>query len=183
MRHLLLIRHAQTKVDPGAPAKTWRLEPSAYDACKALAGDLKRYTLRRIITSEEFKAEETGRAVAEALGIPYETAPNLYEHDRTGVPFMGETLFLQTMQASFEHPDKLVFGQETGAQARARFDGAVKEVLERYPDEPLAIVSHATVMSLFIAHYNELNPFTYWRTLAMPDSVSLCLPEFRLEPN
>ena len=181
MTNLLLIRHAETKQDPQIPSSQWHLTENAYKACENLAERLKPYKLSRIVSSEEVKASETGRVLAEQLSIPWETAPNLHEHERTGVPFMEQSVWSERLEAFFKNPDDLILGNETGTQARRRFDSAVREVLENYPDEPLAIVTHASVMSLFVAHCNEVNVFAFWQSLEMPDVVDLSVPGFRLE--
>ncbi len=180
--NLLLIRHAETEQNPSVPSSQWHLTERAYTACEDLAKRLREYRLSRIITSEEFKAKETGRVLAEHLRTPWNTAPNLYEHERTGVPYITQEVWLERLESFFSNPDDLILGDETGVQARQRFDGAVRNVLHEYPNEPLAIVTHASVMSLFVAHYNETNVFAFWQNLEMPDVIMLSLPGFRLEP-
>ena len=179
---LLLIRHAQTVLDPSAPADDWRLTPEAYRACRDLAKGLAGKGLSCIVSSETFKAKETARVLAEGLELPTMSAPNLHEHERVGTPFLSDDAFLSALQALFAYPDKLVFGSETAHSARERFDRAVRAALAQYPGETLAIVTHATVMSLFVAHYSAVDAFSYWQTLRMPDTVWLRLPSFELGP-
>ena len=119
--------------------------------------------------------------LAEHLNTPWNTAPNLHEHERAGVPFMEQSVWLETLESFFKHPDDLILGMETGTQARRRFDSAVRDVLEKYPDELLAIVTHASVMSLFVAHYNEVDVFAFWQSLKMPDVTEVSGPGFGLE--
>ncbi len=182
MTNLFLIRHAETRQDPSISPSQWHLTERAYAACEDLAERLRERNLSRIITSEEFKAKETGRVLAGHLGVPWSIAPNLYEHERTGVPYLEQEVWLERLESFFTHPDDLILGNETGTQARQRFDKAVREVLEDYPNKPLAIVTHASVMSLFVAHYNEVDVFSFWQRLKMPDEVVLSLPGFGLEP-
>ena len=92
---------------------------------------------------------------------------------------MEQEVRLERLKSFFEKPDDLIFGNETGTRARQRFDNAVRGVLSEYPNEPLAVVTHASVMSLFIAHYNEVDVFEFWRGLRMPDVVRVSTPEFR----
>ena len=176
---LLLIRHAQTRQDPSVPSSQWRLTERAYKACEGLAKRSREHNLSRIITSEELKAKETGRVLAECLGVPWSTAPNLHEHERSGVPYMEQEVWLGRLESLFKHPDDLILGNETGTQARQRFDSAVRDILSRYPNEPLAIITHASVMSLFVAHYNEVNVLEFWQSLRMPDVVRVSTPEFK----
>ena len=177
--NLLLIRHAETEQDPGVPSSQWHLTERAYEACEDLAKRLREHNLSRIVTSEEVKAKETGRVLAEHLGTPWNTAPNLHEHERRGVPFIEREVWLERLEALFKHPDDLIFGNETGTQARQRFDNAVREVLRKHLGEPLAVVTHASVMSLFVAHYNEIDAWALWQRLKMPDIIALSEAEFR----
>ena len=96
---------------------------------------------------------------------------------------MEQAVWLGRLESLFKHPDDLILGNETGTQARRRFDSAVKEVLGKYPNEPLAVVAHASVMALFVAHHNEVDEvdvFSFWQSLEMPDVVRLSLPGFEL---
>lgn len=46
--------------------------------------------------------------------------------------------------------------------------------------ERLAIISHGTVMTLFIARDTGLAPLTFWKSLGLPAFVVLSLPELRV---
>ncbi|MEM7738204.1 MAG: histidine phosphatase family protein [Deinococcota bacterium] len=177
---LILIRHAETRQDPNVSSHEWQLTASAYDACAQLANELREDELQRIVTSNEFKATETGRVMAEQLGIPVSQADNLHEHAREGFPYVAPDVFFNTLHRFFDNPNVLVFGQETANQAAVRFEKGVQQVLETHPHDKLAIVSHGTVMSLFVAKHNPIDSFTFWRALTMPHMVRLSVPEFKL---
>jgi broad specificity phosphatase PhoE len=89
LRTLVLVKHAAPAIEPAAPAASWRLADAGRAACRPLADRLASYAPAIVVASEEPKASETGLIVAEHLGLPFETAPDLHEHDRTGVPFLG----------------------------------------------------------------------------------------------
>ncbi len=169
---IIFIRHAETQIDSKLPASQWRLANSAYQASEHLARELKRFKLKHIVTSEEFKAKETGRVIAEELNLPWETATNLHEHERKEVPFMEAEVWQQTIKDFFAKLDQRVLGEETANQALKRFDQAVRDVLKIY-SEPIAIVTHASVLSLFVADHNVLDIYAFWKSLKMPDSVVL----------
>ena len=158
---LLLIRHAETRQDPSVPSSQWHLTERAYAACDNLAKRSRERSLNRIITSEEFKAKETGRVLAEHLNIPWNTAPNLHEHERVGVPYMEQVVWLGQLESFFKSSDDLILENETSVQARQRFDSAVRGVLRAHPNEPLAVVAHTSVLALFVAHYNEVDVFSF----------------------
>ncbi|MEM6430710.1 MAG: histidine phosphatase family protein [Deinococcota bacterium] len=177
---LILIRHAETQQDSNISSHNWRLTANGYDACVQLARELRKDNLTHIVTSDEFKATETGRILAEQLGIPVRQADNLHEHARKGFPYVAPDVFLDTLRRFFEMPDVLVFGQETATQAAIRFEKGVQQVLETHPQDKLALVSHGTVMSLFVAKHNPIDVFKYWQGLPMPHVVRLSVPGFKL---
>ena len=42
------------------------------------------------------------------------------------------------------------------------------------------VVSHGTVMALFVARYNPIDSYRFWKQLKMPAMIALDLPDFRI---
>ncbi len=188
-RKLILVRHSAPQMVVGVPASQWRLSDEGRRRCEALAERLAAYDLAMIVASTEPKAIETGQIVAEALNLPFETAPGLHEHERGVVQTLGSREEFQTQVARlFERPSELVLGHETADQAHARFAQATTHVVEEHPSgnpsspsgRSLALVSHGTVMTLFIARTNGLDPIPFWKSLGLPAFAVLSLPGFHL---
>jgi broad specificity phosphatase PhoE len=179
-RGLILVKHAMPEVEPGVPAARWRLSDAGRAASARLAERLAVYEPAAIVASDEPKARETGRIVATRLGVPFETAPDLHEHDRTGVPFLTNEVWREQVRRFFAEPDALVLGRETANEAGDRFGRAVAAVLERHPAGNLAIVAHGTVISLSVARHNPVEPFGLWERLGLPSFVVLRLPGYML---
>jgi broad specificity phosphatase PhoE len=115
------------------------------------------------------------------LELSFETAPGLHEHQRGVVHKLGsKEEFEAQVRRFFELPDQLVFGGETANQVHARFSTAIANVMARHPTGHLAIVSHGTVMTLFIARATGLEPLPFWRSLGLPALAVLSLPELKL---
>jgi broad specificity phosphatase PhoE len=75
----------------------------------------------------------------------------------------------------------LVFGNETADQARTRFTQAIHTLLAQHPSDTLAIVTHGTVLTLFLAHHNpHLDPISFWHSLQLPDLVVVTLPQMKI---
>jgi len=177
-RKLILVRHSLPEMVTGVLASEWHLSAEGCRRCSVLAGRLAAYELAAVISSEEPKAIETGQIVAETLGLPFETAPGLHEHVRGVVRDLGSREGFQAQVARFfEHPDELVLGYETADEAHARFARAIASVIERRPTTNLAIVSHGTVMALFITRTAGLDPIPFWKGLGLPSIVVLSLPD------
>ncbi len=180
-RTLILVRHSLPEFVTGVPASQWRLSDEGRRRCQPLARRLAAYKPTAVISSEEPKAIETGQICARVLRLPFKTAPGLHEHQRGVVHDMGSREeFEAQVGRVFEQPDRLVFGSETGDQAHARFSSAIAHVMTQYPSGRLAIVSHGTVVTLFIARATGLDPLAFWQSLGLPAFAVLSLPELEL---
>jgi broad specificity phosphatase PhoE len=179
---LILIRHAAVRVDPTISSHEWPLKVDGRSATHQLAHKLKPYLPSHIVTSEEAKAQATGMALAEVLDLPTQSVPGLQEHDRQGVPFFVNKAEFETAVANFfAHPNELVFGGETAVEATARFTKVVNRQIAETPKGNLIIVTHGTVLSLYICQYNpDLSPWEFWQSLTMPCAFILSLPTRKL---
>jgi broad specificity phosphatase PhoE len=178
---LLLIKHSLPVIDLTVPAAQWSLSDEGRWRCVALAQQVAAYAPEAVVCSQEPKASETGRLLAEQLDIPWFTAANLHEHERPG-PGLGSRQTFETEVAKFfAHPQELVLGAETAHQAQRRFTSALNDVLTKNPDQTLAIVAHGTVISLFMAEKTGIRAFSLWKRLGLPSVVVLSLPDFKLK--
>jgi broad specificity phosphatase PhoE len=178
--NLLFIRHSLPDFDPALPANQWHLSEQGRQRAGLLAERLAGFHLQVIVASQEPKAGETAQILAEALRIPCRTAPGLHEHQRSRAAYTSQEDFGASIQALFDQPDFLVFGDETAGQAYTRFAQAVQAVQavqENYLGQsPLAIVSHGTVISLYVARLYGLDPYPFWKSLTLPCMVILSTP-------
>jgi broad specificity phosphatase PhoE len=183
-RKLILVRHSLPEMVAGVPASRWHLSAEGRRRCRALAGRLARQQPTIVVASQEPKAVETGQIVASSLGLPFETAPGLHEHERGVVRDPGNREAFQAQVAAFfERPGELVLGHETADAAHGRFARAVARVLARHPTGNPAIVSHGTVMTLFVARSaagKGLDPLSWWQGLGLPAFAVLSLPDLEL---
>lgn len=180
MSEIVLIRHAKTTPDPNSSAKDWSLAVGAEEACMELVGRLEPTQLTKLISSIEPKAHNTAKLLATQLGCKVSQAENLHEQDRSGAPFLSETAFQNNMRQNFEHPNELIWGKETTAEALSRFTTTLKQLVDEHPNEKLGIVTHGTVISLLVAKYNFIDGYDFWQKLKMPDMVRLSLPFYQL---
>lgn len=168
------------QVDVETPAHQWRLRPEGVAGAGALAERLAaRYAPTKIVASLEPKATETGSIIAERLRLPFATVEGLHEHDRRAAGFLSSDVFAARMRDLFAHPDDVVFGNESGSAALARFARAVDQVVSEETGD-VVIVSHGTVMSLFVASRARVDASELWAALGLPSYVSLELPNHRI---
>lgn len=171
---LYLIRHAKPKQDPSLPAAEWQLSEDAYEALDALGHKLKTKDINCIVTSSEPKAKATAEYLAAQLTIACYEQAGLEEHYRRSTPFMSQERWLETINNFFQKPDECILGEETANEAKWRFSRAVALASSNY-GESIAIVSHGTVISLFVAEHKKLDAWQLWQSLKMPDLIELII--------
>jgi broad specificity phosphatase PhoE len=179
-RYLILVKHSQPALEPEVPAAQWHLSAEGERRCGPLADALAPYAPATLVTSAETKARETAVLLAARLNLPGHIAPGLHEHDRTGVGWLPEGELEEQIAAFFAQPDELVFGKETAAAARLRFQAAVADVLAQTPQGTVVIVTHGTVLTLFAAAHAGLAPLPLWQRLGLPSFVVFSLPALAL---
>lgn len=178
---LILVRHSLPEMDFTVSSHQWHLSDEGRRRCARLADLLVDYDPVAIVSSRESKAVETAEIIAERFGLRVEIEANLHEHDRRGIGRLSNGEFQEAVAQLFSEPEALVFGQETGAQARQRFSQAVDNILARYPTGDVIVVSHGTVMSLFAAMRTAIDGHALWQRLGLPCFIVLSLPELALE--
>ncbi len=177
---LILVRHSMPEIDPARPARQWQLSDEGRWRCQELAKRLSPYMPQVIVSSEEPKAVETARIVATALGMEYQTATGLHEHERSGMGWSSQEEFVEAVAKLFAQPERLVMGNETADQAYARFASSVDDLISRYAGQSLMIVAHGTVMSLFVSRRCGVEPFPLWRQLGLPAYIRLRIPDYEV---
>jgi broad specificity phosphatase PhoE len=173
MPKLILVKHAKPVVTPGVPSEQWSLGDEGKAQALQLAEKLRAHGPQAVVASEEPKAAETGRIVANALKVPFSTAPDLHEHDRSNVPHMQTREFISYMALLFKKPGERVLGRESAAEARKRFEAALEEVAAVNPGQTLAVITHGTVIALHVAALNGEDAFGLWRRMGLPSFVVL----------
>jgi broad specificity phosphatase PhoE len=165
---LLLVRHSAPEIDPAVPSEEWRLSDEGRRRCGPLAERLAACRPRVLVASTEPKARETAELVARPLGLGVELSDGLRETARRTVGWLASDELERGIRALFHQPDEVVFGEESGAAALARF----KEAVHGLP-EPAVVVTHGTVLSLYAAARTDRDAFDIWRRLELPDVVEV----------
>ena len=176
LRRLVLVRHSMPEIERDRPASAWRLGDVGRQRSEQLASRLRDFSPDVVWSSREPKAAETAEIVAGALGVPVQVADGLEEHHRDGVPFYPtRDEFEAVVERFFCNPDQLVFGSETAVQARDRMAAAVDRVVDAGHTDNI-VVTHGTVMTLYVASVACVRPMVFWRRLGLPSYVVLELP-------
>lgn len=180
MSELLLIKHAPPQITPGVISHRWVLSAEGRARCGWLAEVCRARGVTRLLAGPEPKTLETAALVAMALGGGFRPLDGLQENDRTGLGFVSPDVLEARIRAFFEDPDAVAIGAETARAVLARFQAAIDVAVDSAPDEAIAVVTHGTAMSAFIAAHNSIDPLTLWRDLTLPGVAVLDAATYRL---
>lgn len=174
-KYLILVKHSVPEMEQGRPANAWKLSPEGQVRAQRLAEELRSYEPEVIVCSHEPKAQETAAILARQLQLDLQAVPDLNEHDRSNVPFLSHETFQASIHEFFQKPDELVFGRETANQAYTRFYRAVHSILSAHTGKTVVIVTHGTVISLFVSRLTGSSDFELWHKLGLPSFVAIDL--------
>jgi broad specificity phosphatase PhoE len=174
-KYLILVKHSVPEIVEDRPANTWKLSEEGRIRARRLAEELKDFQPEAIVSSEEPKAKETAVIVAHDLGLNAQGVPGLQEHDRSNVPYISQDGFQDSIRRFFREPDQLVFGNETANQAYTRFYQAVHSILNENRNKTVVVVTHGTVISLFVARLTGSSDLELWNKLGLPSFVAMDL--------
>lgn len=177
---LILVKHSLPEMIETLPARDWKLSEEGCLRAERLAGRLASYHPKRLFSSPEPKAMETALIVGRTLPLDVHVIQDLHEHERSISGHLPKAEFEAAIQTFFSNPDRLVFGSETANQAYQRFSRTVHYVLAEDGEKTTVIVSHGTVISLFISRLTRQPEIEIWRKLGLPGFIVLDLPSNEL---
>lgn len=188
MTILLLIRHGENDVmrvrlagrTPGVS-----LNAEGHRQAQDLAGALSQVPLKAVYSSPLARAVETAQPLAEGHHLIVQVRPALIEVDygrwqgRTYRQLRRTDLWKKLL----EKPSKICFpGGETFIEVQQRvvdeLDGLAREWqlpagAEPAPEQVIAVVAHADIIRLALAHYLNMPLDDFFRLSVAPASVSI----------
>ncbi len=179
MTRVILVRHAEPQIDIDVPSAEWRLTPRGMSSTEQLAAVLASLGPTLIVASPERKAVETGRILADALGIPLEEDACFSEQEAEPGQFLADNSeFRAFVRSHFDHPDEIVMRQESSHSARERFAAAIRLRFPEHPsDEAPVIVSHGRIMVSWLGALTSVSAWDVWTELRMPDLIEVDLEQ------
>ena len=178
---LVLVKHAIPILDASIAPKHWNLGDEGEAQASLLADNIKSYLPFSLYSSEEAKATKTAKIIALALELDLTIVYGFKEIDRPAGPLLSQKEHRNLNQGIFDEPFKRVLGKESATQALDRFSKAVGENVEKtLTNNNAVIVSHGTVISLFVEKYNKVKGFELWKMLECSSSVVLDFPGYFL---
>ena len=174
-KYLILVKHSLPEIIEDLPANKWKLSKEGQARAQRLAELLNRYQPEIIVSSSEPKAVETAEIIARKYQLELHVIDDLHEHDRSNAPYLSKDEFQTSIREFFQKPDELVFGRETANQAHARFYRAVHSILNSHANNTVIIVTHGTVISMFVSRLTGISELLLWSELGLPAFVVIDL--------
>lgn len=181
MSRLVLVKHAMPAIDEDRPSKLWPLSEEGRAAAARLAEKLRGLGPARVAASTEPKAADTGRIIAGTLQAPIVFDDDLVETHRETVGWLPRIEVEAAIEGLFRRPTELVYGEETGDAAHARFAAAVERARAAAPIGATIIAAHGTVISLWVSRRLGVDPMSFWRSLPLPGAVVVAADEASFE--
>ena len=175
---LLLVRHALTDAT-GRRLVGWapgvHLSERGRTQAQALVERLAPVPLAAVYSSPLERCLETAEPVAADRGLPVRVAEDLGEvrfGDWTGRP-IGQLARTRLWRRIQEVPSGVRFpGGESFLETQDRAARAVASIAAAHPERVVAVVSHADVIKLLIAHFAGIHIDHFQRLVVSPASVT-----------
>lgn len=177
-RRLILVKHALPELQAGLAPRHWQLGAPGREGAKRLSEVLRRLGPLRLEHSPEPKAAQTAALVAAELGLGRHERRGLEEIDRAPQPILSRDSYIAHNARLFAEPTHAVVGTEPAELALSRFNLAIDAAVSATSSaEHLAVITHGTVIALFVAAYNPVDALSLWQRLSCPALVLLSIPD------
>ncbi|KAN0094219.1 phosphoglycerate mutase-like protein [Hyaloscypha variabilis] len=177
---LVLVQHGKPEVQEDIQHSLWPLSESGRDATASLAEKLRAFNFNKISSSPELKASGTAEILANKLKLEVEIDKDLAEHARHSMTFLPQAEFQDKIAQLFSNPSKLVLGEETADEAFERFDRALNKALVEADGRDVLVVTHGTVLSIYVSRRLGIDPLSFWRSLATPMAIVISGKEIEI---
>lgn len=146
-RTIILARHGSTNLnDDGDKIRGWKdvpLNDHGIKQAHALGKELKKETFDVILTSDLQRATKTADIISKETGKPVvEKTKALRPWDVGKFTGMESKIAIPQMMDFVDHPDKKVPDGESFDTFKIRFLHGIRDILKKYPDKKLLLVSH-----------------------------------------
>jgi len=152
------LRHVAPRLDKSKPRSKWILSEDSVHAAQELVRSPVFDSIDLIVSSDEEKAYQTAKRVADNLGREVIRMPELNELDQDPGGFLEKDEFEKTIRFALTHWDQSLHGWETARHALDRFEKAVNKIDSEHRGKIILVASHGCVLSLYFSKLlNKLN--------------------------
>jgi broad specificity phosphatase PhoE len=174
------VKHGTPVLDAARPPREWLLSPRGESEAHRLAEELRPFVPYVVVASSEPKAERTAQLIASSVGQSVRVVDGIREIDRGVLPIVDAEAHRELNRPIFLEPTRAILGFEPANAALERFEHSIQAEIERVPEDNIVVVSHGTVISLFVGRYNALDSFVFWCGFQCGQHVALHMYSFRL---
>ncbi len=170
MTQLFLVRHGRTgwnKEQIFRGTKDVPLDAVGREEALLVGERLKGERITAVYSSPLSRAKETAEAISRFYNLEVQVLPGL--NDLNFGEWEGQSLtavkrqFPDLYQQWLQEPHRVIFPKGEGLGAvRSRAMGAVEEIIERHPEEAVALVSHRVVLKVVICALLGLDNSHFW---------------------
>ena len=147
---LYYVTHPQVQIDAAVPVPEWGLSDIGRARAVAMLDQPWVGSIRRIVSSGERKAIETGEILARHLGLAVEVRERMHENDRSATGFLPPPEFEAVADQFFANPHKSIRGWERAIDAQQRIVSEVEAVIDEGGAGDMAFVGHGGVGTLLL---------------------------------
>lgn len=178
---IILLKHAYPTLIENVPPREWKLGDEGRQQSAKVVSHFRNQGIKHILSSLEPKALETATIIGNGFGLKSLPVDGLHEFDIPARPIMTKEQHVEANRRIFDFPDEPTLGSESAKNARNRFATALTAGLRNIPsDDTVLVVSHGTVISLFVGNGDFEKSFSIWRRLACMSYVRLDRQNFTL---
>ncbi|MEM9776398.1 MAG: histidine phosphatase family protein [Chloroflexota bacterium] len=160
MKTVFVITHSDVVIDPNVPVPRWPLSKIGRKRIERLLSAAWLLKVTAVYSSNEQKAIDGARMLANYLELEAVEVDGLEEVDRSSTGYLPQEAHDHNAQMLFLHPTKSVDGWERAIDAQKRIVNAVEKLLiEEKTHGDLIIVTHGAVGS-FLNSYLKNNAIT-----------------------
>lgn len=153
MKTVFYVSHPNVVIDPNLPVPMWRLSEKGVARMQLFLSHPFIHSIETVYCSEEQKAIDGARIIADHLSVEFTAIKELGENDRSSTGFLPANEFEAVADQFFASPELSVRGWETAMGAQKRMLLAIDRILENHSkDGNIAIVGHGGVGTLLLCH-------------------------------
>lgn len=150
------ITHPQVSIDPDIDVPRWGLSDVGKQRVASLVDKLSSNEAKKhelaIVSSDEVKAVETAKPIADFFKCELIIDPLMGENDRSATGFLKPDKFEQVANQFFSNPDENILGWESARDAQKRIVDRFNAHLSDNEDLNIIFVGHGAVGTLLYCH-------------------------------
>lgn len=153
MKTVYVITHPEVVIDPDVPVPNWPLSAKGRQRMEHLLEVPWLKSVTAVYSSDEQKAIDGAKILADKLGLTVTQQAGLEEIDRSSTGYLPREQHDFNAELLFKHPTESVDGWETAESGQKRMVAAVDRLIQA--DQTigsLVIVTHGAVGSFLMSH-------------------------------